>query len=101
MANEEVPIQPVYVEPSPNKGLGIAVIVAFLVIAALAVGEFITIHKMNVMRNELRAQQSQLRDDMTGQLRDQVSNRLTALERQNAQDLDAVKSELDDAAKRV
>jgi len=75
--------------------------VAFLVLAALAVGEFVTIHKMNMMRNELRAQQNQLRDDMTGQLRDEVSNRLTAMERQNAQDLEAVKSELDDAAKRV
>jgi len=38
MATEEVPVQPVYVEPNTNKGLGIAMIVAFLVLAALAVG---------------------------------------------------------------
>jgi len=101
MATEEVPVQPVYVEPNTNKGLGIAMIVAFLVLAALAVGEFVTIHKMNAMRSELRAQQNQLRDDMTGQMRDQLTTRLTAMEQQNAQDLDAVKSELDDAAKRV
>ena len=53
------------------------------------------------MRDQLTAQQNQLRDDLTGQLRDQVSNRLAAIEQQNAQELDAVKTELDDAAKRV
>jgi uncharacterized protein HemX len=101
MATDEVPVQPMYVEPSPNKGPGVALIVAFLVIAALALGEFITVHKMNAMREEFKAQQSQLRDDMTGQLRDQVTNRLSAIEQENAQELDAVKTELDDAAKRV
>ena len=53
------------------------------------------------MRDQLTAQQNQLREDLTGQLRDQVSNRLSAIEQQNAQELDAVKTELDDAAKRV
>jgi len=101
MANEEVPVQPVYVEPSPNRGPSVALTVAFLVLAGLALGEVVTVHKMNTMRDEFKAQQNQLRDDMTGQLRDQVSNRLSALEQQNAQDLDAVKTELDDAAKRV
>lgn len=101
MATDEVPVQPVYVEPSPSKGTGVALIVAFLVIAALAVGELVTIHKVNTLRSELTAQDNQLRSDITGQLRDQVTNRLSAIEQQNAQDLDAVKAELDDAAKRV
>ena len=73
----------------------------FLVLAALAVGEFLTVNRMNTVRDQLTAQQNQLREDLTGQLRDQVSNRLTAIEQQNAQELDAVKTELDDAAKRV
>ena len=73
----------------------------FLVLAALAVGEFFTVNRMNTLRDQLTAQQNQLREDLTGQLRDQVSNRLTAIEQQNAQELDAVKTELDDAAKRV
>jgi hypothetical protein len=79
----------------------LGLIVAFLILAILAVGELTTIHKMNAMREELAAQQKQLRDDMTGQLRYQLTNRLSAMEQQNAQELDAVKTELDDAAKRV
>jgi predicted nucleic acid-binding Zn-ribbon protein len=101
MAIDEVPVQPVVVQQNQSKGTGAALIVAFLVIAGLAVGEFVTIHKMNAMRSELTAEQAQLRDDINGQLRDQVSNRLAAMELQNNQNLDAVKAELDDAAKRV
>jgi len=101
MAIEEVPVQPVIVEHNQSKGTNAALIVAFLVLAGLAVGEFVTIHKMNAMRNELTTEQAQLRDDVNGQLRDQVSNRLAAMELQNNQNLDAVKTELDDAAKRV
>ena len=101
MAIDEVPVQQTNIETSPNKGPSVALIVAFLVIAALAVGELATIHRVNVVRDEFKAQQNQLRDDMTGQLRDQVTTRLSAIEQQNAQELDAVKTELDDAAKRV
>lgn len=101
MATDEVPVQPVYPEPSPSRGTGVALIVAFLVIAALAVGELVTIHNLNSLRTHLTAQQNQLRSDVSAQLRDQVANRLSAIEQQNAQDLDAVKTELDDAAKRM
>jgi len=75
--------------------------VVFVVLAALAVGEFITVNRMNALRDQLTAQQNQMRDDLTGQLRNQVTNRLTVIEQQNAQALDSVKSELDNAAKRL
>ena len=38
---------------------------------------------------------------MTGQLREQITNRLSTIQKQNSEELDAVRTELDDAAKRV
>jgi hypothetical protein len=88
-------------EPNPgSKGAGKFVVI-FLVLAALAVGEIITVNKMSTLRDQMTTQQNQLREDLTGQLRNQVANRLTAIERQNAQQLDAVKTELDGTAKRM
>jgi uncharacterized protein YfaS (alpha-2-macroglobulin family) len=88
-------------EPNPSsKGAGKFVVI-FLVLAALAVGEIFTVNKINTLREQLTTQQNQLREDMTGQLRNQVANRLTAIERQNAQELEAVKTELDGTAKRM
>jgi hypothetical protein len=56
---------------------------------------------MSTMRQQLRTEQNQLRQDVNGQLRDQVATRLTNIEHQNAEQLEAVKTELDNAAKRV
>jgi len=102
MAIDETPVQSGQsTEPSPGSGDGLKFIVVFLVLAALAVGEFFTVNRMSTVRDQITAQKNQLREDLTGQLRDQVSNRLTAIEQQDAQNLDAVKTELDAAAKRV
>jgi len=102
MAIDEVPVQPGNpLDPHPNAGDGVKFAVIFVVLAALAVGEFFAINRMNSLREQLTAQQNQLREDLTGQLRDQVSNRLSAIQQQNAQNLDAIQTELDQAAKRV
>jgi hypothetical protein len=102
MAIDDTPVQAgPSVEPSPGSGGGVKFVVIFLVLAALAVGEFFTVNHMNTLRNQMTAQQNQLRQELTSQLRDQVSNRLAAMEQQNAQELDAVKTELDAAGKRV
>jgi len=102
MAIDDVPVQAgLPMEPNPGSGNGIKFVLIFLVLAMLGVGEFFTINRMNTVREQLTAQQNQLREDLTGQMRDQVSSRLAAFERQNAQDLEAVKSELDKAARRV
>ena len=102
MAIDEVPVQSgLSKEPNPGSKGGIMFVVVFVVLAALAVGEFVTVNHMNALRDQLTAQQNQMRDDLTGQLRNQVTNRLTAIEQQNAQALDSVKSELDNAAKRL
>ena len=102
MAIDRVPVQEgLPLEPNPGSGDGVKFVSIFLVLAALAVGEFFTVNRMNTLHEQLTAQQNQLRQDLTGQLRDQVASRMAAMERQNARELDAVKTELDDAAKRV
>jgi hypothetical protein len=102
MAIDEVPVQTEQPsEPNSNSGNVIKTVLIVVAFAALAVGEFFTVHRMNTMRDQMTAQQSQLRDDFNGQLRNQVSNRLAAIQQQNAEELDAVKTELDGAAKRV
>jgi hypothetical protein len=88
-------------EPQGGAKGGVKFVLIFVVLAGLAAGEIFTVSKMNTLRDQMTTQQKQLREDLTGQLRDQISHRLTAMARQNAQDLDAVKTELDDAAKRV
>ncbi len=95
-AQEEYPSQ-----QTPGMKDGVKFIAIFLILAALAVGELFTVSRMNSMNHQFEEKQTQLRDDLTGQLREQVSNRLAALEQQNAQELDAVRSELDAASKRV
>jgi hypothetical protein len=102
MAIDDMPVQKdLSMEPSPSSGGGVKFVLIFLALAALAVGELFTVSRMNTVREQLTTQQNQLRDDLTGQLRDQISHRLTTIERHNAQQLDAVKTELDAAAKRV
>ena len=102
MAIDEIPVQRgLPTEPDQGSEGGVKFVLIFLVLAVLAMGEFFTINRMNTLREQLTTQQDQLREDLTGQFRNQVSNRLTAIERQNAQQLDAVKTELDDAGKRV
>jgi hypothetical protein len=102
MAIDEVPVQSgLQTESKAGSSGNIKTLLVAVALAALAIGELFTISRMNTMRDQINTQQAQLREDMTGQLRDQVSNRLSAIQRQNAEELDAVKSELDDAAKRV
>jgi len=103
MAIDEIPVQSgLPTEPKSSSGGGAArTILVVIALVALALGQWSTINRMNTMRDQLTKQKGQLREDMMGQLRDQVSNRLSAIQRQNAEELDAVKTEIDAAAKRV
>ncbi len=88
-------------EPNTGSKDGAKFVSIFLILAALAVGEFFTVGRMNTLNEQLSQKQSQLREDLTGEMRSQVSNRLAAIEQQNAQELEAVRTELDNASKRV
>lgn len=91
------------VVPGPGSDGSARLILAIVGIAVvlLAIGEMFMVHRMNALRNEVSTQQSQMRDDFNGQLRTQVANRLSAMEQENAQQLEAVRTELDGASKRV
>jgi hypothetical protein len=93
--------QGVQKEPTRGSDHSGKFIAIFLILAMLGVGEFYSVNRMTSVRNQLTAQQNQLQENLTAQFRDQVSNRLTAMEQQNTQDLDAVKTELDKASKRM
>ena len=102
MAIDQVPVQEgLPMEPSPSMKDGVKFVSIFLILAVLAVGEFFTVSRMNTLQEQMTTRQNQLREDLTGQLRDQVSNRLNAIEQQNGQELDALRTELDTASKRV
>jgi len=102
MAIDQVPVQEgLPVEQNPSNKDAVKFVSIFLILAALAVGEFFTVSRMSTLQEQMTARQNQMREELTGQVRDQVSRRLTAIEQQNAQELDAVKTELDAASKRV
>jgi cytochrome c556 len=102
MAIDDVPVQSGQsVEVKPSSGGGAKTILVVIALAALAAGELFTVGRMNTVRDQLATQQGQLREDMTGQMRDQLSSRLSVIQRQNSEELDAIRTELDDAAKRV
>ena len=93
--------QVVPLDPAGSTGHGVKFMVIFLVLAALAVGEFYTVNKMSSLRDEQVNQQNQLRKDLTAQIQDQVLTHLTAMEQQNRQQLAAVKAEFDQTTKRM
>ena len=103
MAIDNVPEQPKS-EPmgtGADSGHGAKFLAVFLILAALAVGQFYSMSKMSSMRDDLTAQQNQMRSELTSRIQVQVADRLSAMEQQNSQALDAVKTELDGAARRV
>lgn len=102
MAINEIPEEKnLPVEPVGHPGHSIPFGLIFLVLAALAAGEFYTVEKMNSMRQALVAQQNQMRGELTSRMQEDFAARLRALQRDDAQQLDAVKSELDKSAKHL
>jgi len=73
----------------------------FVVLAALVAGEIYSFSKMNSTREALEAQQTQISKQLAAQFQDQLTSRLSAIENSNAQQFDALKDELDSAAKRL
>ncbi len=101
MAIDQVPEQEVVgMEPESSASHGKFLLV-FLVLAALVVGEIYTISKINSMRGALEAQQTQTSKQLRAEFQDQLAGRLSSIERTNAQQMDALKDELDAASKRV
>lgn len=94
----DYPIAPV---PSSDGTARLILAIVAIAVAVLAIGEMFMVHRMNALRSELGVQQSQLREDFNSQLKTQVTNRFATMEQQSSQQLEAIRTELDGAAKRV
>jgi hypothetical protein len=73
------------------------IIIAFVVMALLAIGEFTTWNKLGSIQEAVKADETQLRSELTTQ----VNDRLTAMENSNAQVVEAMKKDLDNVGKRT
>jgi len=101
MAIDQVPEKEVLgMEPESSATRGQFLLI-LPVLAALIVGELYGIHKINSTRDVLEAQQAQTRKQLAAEFQDQLTSRLSAIENSNAQQFDALKDELDSAAKRL
>jgi len=102
MAIDDVPEkQKLPTELPEGSDHGTKFVVVFVVLALLAVGEIYTLSQISSSRRTLQAEQEKTRQELSAQFDEQVSKRLMASEESNAQQLEALKEELDKASKRV
>jgi predicted Holliday junction resolvase-like endonuclease len=100
MGNDQVPEQENLGRKPESSGSSSKFLLIFVVLAALAVGEIYTVFKTSAIRDTLEAKQA----ETTQQLRtdqDQLTSRLSEIENASAQQMDALKDELDSASKRL
>jgi hypothetical protein len=102
MAIDDVPEQePLPMDYPPRREEGGKVLVVFLVLLLLVIGQVYILVKISSLRQSLEAQQANTRKELTTQLQDTLARRLGALERSNAEQLGALKEELDTTAQRM
>jgi flagellar biosynthesis chaperone FliJ len=102
MAIDEMPEQQdLPMEPYNSSGHTLMFVVIFVVMAGLAVGEIITLSKMNTLNSAVQAQIEQTRKEMSAQLQGRLSSSIGEIQRSNAQQFEALKTEVDGAANRV
>ncbi len=101
MAIDQVPEREVLDMGPESSGSRGKFLLIFLVLAALAVSEIYAMYKINSMRDALEEQHTQARKQLRAEFQDQLAARSRAIENANAQQMDALKDELDAAAKRV
>jgi len=85
--------------PRHGTTVGLGIVVALLVIA-----QIYTLSKLGSigkLRASIETEDGKIHEQLVSQLNDKFSNQLSAMEDQNAQQLDALKTELDDASKRA
>jgi len=89
------------IDAGGGTGHGAKFLVVFVVLAALAVGEFYAVSRISSLRDETLAQQNQFRKALDAQIQDQVLTRLTALEQQQTQQLTALKTDIEKSSKNL
>ncbi len=84
-------------ESSGHTGTFVAI---FVVLALLAIGQIYSLSRIGSIRESLEAQQTVFQKTMTNQVDQQFTTRMAAMESSNAQQLDGLRKEIDDASKR-
>ena len=99
MAIDEVPRQESSgtTQASSHTGMFAAV---FVVLALLVGAQFYTISRLGTMREAMETQQVTFQKTLTTQVDQQLTTRSTALEASNAQQIDSLRKEIDNASKR-
>jgi len=103
MAIDEVPKMEVHNTAEGQKNTGMMVALA-IVVALLVVGQIYTLSKLgslNALRASIESEDGKIHEQLMSQLNDKFSNQLSEFSNQNAQQLDALKTELDTASKRA
>jgi len=75
-------------------------VATFVLLALLAVGQVYTLSRISTLRESLDAQQTAFQKTLTNQVDEQLSTRATAMESANAQQIDALRKEIESASKR-
>jgi len=102
MASNEMPEQQdLPIETYNSSGHTLMFVVIFLIMAGLAVGEIITLSKMNTLNSTVQAQIEQTRKETSAQLQGRLSSSIGEIQRSNAQQFEAMKTEVDGAANRM
>lgn len=86
---------------NPPEGSSAKFIGLIIVLVGLAIGEVYTLSRMGSLRKALEAQQAKARQELSTEFQAQISDRLSAFERSNAQQLEALKTEIEAATKRM
>ena len=71
----------------------------FVILAVLAVGDVYTLSKLSSLRGNLEAEQAQLKTDLATQFTQQTSASLADMQHSNAQQMDAIRADVDSATK--
>jgi len=88
-------------EGQKNTGMMVAMAI---VVALLVIGQIYTLNKLgslNALRASIESEDGKIHEQLVSQLNDKFSNQLSDFSNQNAQRLDALKTELDSASKRA
>lgn len=100
MAIDDVPHEKILVTPEGHRHTGWFIAIA-IVLALVVIGEIAAFNKIGSLRTSMQAEDGLIHKQLVSQLTDQFTSKLAALENSNNQQLEALKSELDAAAKRM
>jgi len=101
MAIDDTPKQENLQVNSEGSGQTLKFALVFIVLVALAIGEVYTLSRIGSMRDSLEAQQAALKQTLSTEIDQQLTGKITALETSNAQQIEALRSEIATASKRT